>query len=289
MIGRTPGHIVAHRPLRGGAITNFDVTQRMIRLLLQRLNVHRLTRPRVLICVPSGITPVEQRAVNEAAKRAGAANCYLIEQPVAAAVGAGLPISEARGSMVVDVGGGTSEVAVMALGGVVALEAEKRGSFDIDSAIQRYVKKNHSLSIGERTAEDIKVYLGCAEAVKPELRASVRGRNHLSGLPHSIELGSDEISAVINEQVAGIVNVVTRCLSRLTPDLSQDLATHGINLVGGGSMLRGFDQRVANSTGIPVRLVESPQEAVVRGAGWVLEHLEQLSGLLLNSRRAGTR
>jgi len=197
MIGRTPGYIVAVRPLRGGAITDFEITQRMIRLLFQRAGINRLYRARVLICVPSAITHVEQRAVLEAARRAGAAQTFLIEQPMAAAIGAGLPIHEPMGNMVIDVGGGTTEVAVISLGGVVALEALRVGSFDIDSAIQGYVRREYGIAIGERTAEEIKLAIGSAWALDDDFKAEVRGRDLMSGLPKTIVLVPEEVRGAI--------------------------------------------------------------------------------------------
>src|ERR687894_24394 len=201
MIGRTPGYIVAVRPLRGGAITDFEITERMIRLLLQRVGVSRFTRPKVVICVPSAITEVERRAVTDAARRAGAADAQLIEQPMAAAIGADLPIDEPIGNMVVDIGGGTTETAVISLGGVVALRAIRVGSFDIDSAIQNYVKREYGIAIGERTAEEIKMAIGSADPVIGEMHAEVRGRDLMSGLPKTVVLSRDEVRAPIDEPV----------------------------------------------------------------------------------------
>jgi rod shape-determining protein MreB len=202
MIGRTPGYIVAVRPLRGGAITDFDITQRMIRLLLQRVGVNRFNRPRVVICVPSAITEVERRAVTEAARRAGAADAQLIEQPMAAAIGAGLPINEPVGNMVIDVGGGTSETALISLGGIVALQAVRVGSFDIDAAIQTYVRREYGIAVGERTAEEIKVAIGSAYPTLDEFKAEVRGRDLMSGLPKTVILSPEETREAIDEQVA---------------------------------------------------------------------------------------
>ena len=207
MIGRTPGYIVAVRPLRQGAITDFDITQRMIRLLLQRAGISRFNRPRVLICVPSAITEVERRAVEEAARRAGAAGAYLIEQPMAAAIGAGLPIHEPLGNMVVDVGGGTTEVAVISLGGIVALQAIRVGSFDIDAQIQTFVRREYGIAIGERTAEEIKVAIGSAYPSGDELKAEVRGRDLMSGLPKTVILSPEEVREAIDEQVSAIVDL----------------------------------------------------------------------------------
>lgn len=281
MIGRTPGYIVAVRPLRQGAITDFDITQRMIRLLLQRVGVSRFTRPRVLICVPSAITEVEQRAVLEAARRAGAASTYLIEQPMAAAIGAGLPIHEPLGNMVVDVGGGTSEVAVISLGGTVALEAVRVGSFDIDAAIQTFVRREYGIAIGERTAEEIKMAIGSAHVTENEYKAEVRGRDLMSGLPKTVVLAPEEVRKAIDEQVTAICDAVVRCLAQSPPELAQDLISEGIHLVGGGAMLRGLDLRIAREAQIPVNLVEAPLEAVVLGAGRCLESFDSLKSLFM--------
>ncbi len=274
MIGRTPSYIVAVRPLRKGAITDFDVTQRMIRLLLQRVGVSRFNRPRVVICVPSAITAVERRAVTEAARRAGAADARLIEQPVAAAIGADLPISEPIGNMVVDIGGGTSETALISLGGVVALEAVRVGSFDIDAAIQAHVRREWGIAIGERTAEEIKMVIGSAAVTEDEMSAEVRGRELMSGLPKTVVLTPEEIRTAIAEPVGAMVDSVVSCIAQAPPDLAQDLIVEGIHLVGGGGMLRGMDVRLAAETAVPVRLVESPLEAVVLGAGSCIESFE---------------
>jgi rod shape-determining protein MreB and related proteins len=281
MIGRTPGYIVAVRPLRKGAITDFEITQRMIRLLLERAGVSRFNRPRVLICVPSAITEVERRAVEEAARGAGANGAYLIEQPMAAAIGAGLPINEPLGNMVIDVGGGTSETAVISLGGVVALEAIRVGSFDIDNSIQTYVRREYGIAVGERTAEEIKVAIGSAGPTEHEVKAEVRGRDLMTGLPKTVILSPDEVRLAIEEQTGAIVDSVIRCLSAAPPELSQDLITQGVHLVGGGGMLRGLDRRLAEETALPVHLVDAPLECVVLGAGRCLEEFDALRELFM--------
>ena len=281
MIGRTPGYIVAVRPLRKGAITDFEITQRMIRLLLKRAGVSRMNRPRVLICVPSAITEVERRAVEEAARRAGAAETYLIGQPMAAALGAGLPIHEPLGNMVVDVGGGTSETAVISLGGVVALRAIRVGSFDIDAALQAWVRREYGIAIGERTAEEIKVAIGTAYPVDNTAKAEVRGRDLMTGLPKNVILSPDEVRTAIDEQVTAIVDSVVQCLGQAPPELAQDLIVQGIHLVGGGGMLRGLDRRLSEETAIPVQLVNAPLECVVLGAGKCLEAFDSLMDLFM--------
>jgi rod shape-determining protein MreB len=281
MIGRTPGYIVAVRPLRKGAITDYNITQRMIRLLLQRARVNRLNRARILICVPSAITAVEQRAVLDAARRAGAAATYLIEQPMAAAIGSALPIHEPIGNMIVDIGGGTTEVAVISLGGIVALEAVRVGSFDIDAAIQTFVRRTHGVAIGERTAEDVKLAIGSAYAVADEYRAEVRGRDLTTGLPKTVILSPEEVRDAIQEPVNSMCDAVVRCLAQAPPELAQDLIFHGIHLVGGGAMLRGLDQRIARDTDLPVHLVPAPLETVVLGAGRCLESFDTLKTMFL--------
>jgi rod shape-determining protein MreB len=285
MIGRTPGYIVAVRPLRGGAITDFDITQRMIRLLLQRVGVNRFNRPRVVICVPSAITEVERRAVTEAARRAGAADAQLIEQPMAAAIGAGLPINEPVGSMVIDVGGGTSETALISLGGIVALQAVRVGSFDIDAAVQTYVRREYGIAVGERTAEEIKVAIGSAYPTLDEFKAEVRGRDLMSGLPKTVILSPEEVRHAIDEQVTAIVDSVIACLGQAPAELAQDLIVRGMYLVGGGGMLRGLDLRVAEETEIPVHLVDAPLECVVIGAGRVIENYDRLKSMFMGARR----
>ena len=285
MIGRTPGYIVAARPLRKGAITDFDITQRMIRLLLERAGMPRFNRPRVLICVPSAITEVERRAVKDAARRAGAVETYLLEQPMAAAIGANLPIHEPLGNMVVDIGGGTSETAVISLGGIVALQAIRVGSFDIDESIQRYVRREYGIAIGERTAEEIKIAIGSAFPTDDEVKAEVRGRDMMTGLPKTVILSPDEVRDAIGEQVGAIVDSVVKCLGEAPPELAQDLILEGIHLVGGGGCLRGLDRRLAEETGLPVHLVDLPLESVVLGAGKCVESYDELHHLFMESNR----
>jgi len=284
MIGRTPSYIVAVRPLRKGAITDFEVTQRMIRLLMQRVGVSRFNRPRVVICVPSAITAVEKRAVTEAARRAGAAEAYLLEQPMAAAIGAGLPIHEPLGNLVVDIGGGTSEVALISLGGVVALEAVRVGSFDIDAAIQTYVRREYGIAIGERTAEEIKVTIGSAWPTEDEYAAEVRGRELMSGLPKTVVLTAAEVREAIDEPVSAMADALVTCLGRAPAELAQDLISQGIHLVGGGALLRGLDARLAHDSSVPVQLVDAPLECVVLGAGHCIESYDQLKVMFMDER-----
>ncbi|HEX4902732.1 MAG TPA: rod shape-determining protein [Acidimicrobiales bacterium] len=284
MIGRTPSYIIAVRPLRQGAITDFDITQRMIRLILQRAGVNRFNRPRVVICVPSAITEVERRAVTEAARRAGAADAQLLEQPMAAAIGAELPIHEPVANMVIDVGGGTSETALISLGGIVALQAVRVGSFDIDSAIQSYVRREYGIAIGERTAEEIKIAIGSAWPVDDEVRAEVRGRDLMSGLPKTVILSKPEVRESIAEPVTAIVDSVIACLGHAPPELADDLITTGMQLVGGGGMLQGLDRRIAVETEIPVQLVQQPLESVVLGAGRCVEAYDDLKVMFMGGR-----
>jgi len=285
MIGRTPAYIVAVRPLRGGAITDFDITQRMIRLLLKRSGVSRWNRPRVLICVPSAITEVERRAVEEAARRAGAAGAFLIEQPMAAAIGAGLPIHEPLGNMIVDVGGGTTETAVISLGGIVALQAIRVGSFDIDASIQAFVRREYGIAIGERTAEEIKITIGSAYPTEDEIKVEVRGRDLMTGLPKTVVLSPEEVRDAIEEQVGAIVDSVIKCLGEAPPELAQDLIAQGIHLVGGGGLLRGLDRRLQEETAIPVHLVDAPLECVVLGDGRCLEAFDSLKVMFMGADR----
>ena len=285
MIGRTPSYIVAVRPLRKGAITDFEVTQEMIRLLLKRVGVSRFNRPRVVICVPSAITAVERRAVIEATKRAGAADAHLLDQPMAAAIGAGLPINEPIANMVVDIGGGTSETALVSLGGVVALEAVRVGSFDIDAAVVTYIRREYGIAIGEQTAEEIKIAIGSAEWTEDEVCAEVRGRDLMLGLPRTLILTPEEVRAAISEPVSAMVDSVVSCLGEAPPELAQDLISQGIHMVGGGALLKGLDVRLANATGVPVQLVMQPLEAVFLGAGRIVDKYESLKPIFLDGRR----
>lgn len=285
MIGRTPSYIVAVRPLRQGAITDFEVTQEMIRLLLKRVGVNRFNRPRVVICVPSAITAVEKRAVTEAARKAGATEAQLIEQPMAAAIGAGLRINEPMANMVVDIGGGTSETALISLGGIVALQAVRVGSFDIDAAIITYIRRQYGIAIGEQTAEEIKILIGSAYPTPDEVRAEVRGRELMSGLPKTVVLSAVEVRDAIAEPVNTMVDSVLSCVAEAPPELAQDLIERGIHLVGGGAMLKGLDLRLAEETEVPVRLVRQPLESVVLGAGRVIESYEELRDMFMEARR----
>jgi rod shape-determining protein MreB and related proteins len=282
MIGRTPGHIVAVRPLRHGAITDFEVTERMIRLVLQRVGISRFNRPRVLICVSSAITAVERRAVKEAARRAGASESNLIDQPMAAAIGSGLPIDQPVGSMVVDVGGGTTESALISLGGVVVSDAARVGSFDLDAAIQQHVRRQHGIVIGEQTAEQIKLSIGTAWPQPEELVAEVRGRELTSGVVRTVTVSAEEIRRAVDEAVSTMIDSVVRCLGSAPPELAQDLIVRGIHLVGGGGMLDGLTERLAADTNVPVHLVANPLEAVVLGAGQCVEAYDDVRSMFMD-------
>jgi rod shape-determining protein MreB and related proteins len=279
MIGRTPGYIVAERPLRGGAITDFEVTERMLSVLLRRVGVGRLNRPKVLICVPSAITAVERRAVKEAARRAGASASFLIEQPMAAAIGAGLSIHEPVGNMVVDVGGGTAEMAVISLGGVVAVQALRCGGFDFDASIQNYVRHEYGVAVGERTAEAVKLAIGSASPHDNEQQAEIRGREVATGRPKTVVLSPLEVRGALEDNVASIVAAAAECLGEAPPELAQDIIFEGVHLTGGGALLRGMTQRLADATAVPVHLVDTPLECVVQGAGVCLESFDRLKRL----------
>ncbi|HEX2052277.1 MAG TPA: rod shape-determining protein [Actinomycetota bacterium] len=283
MIGRTPGYIVAERPLRRGAISDFEITERYIRLLLQKVGVRRMARTRVLIAIPSAITGVERRAVRDAAIAAGARSAYLIEEPVAAAIGAGLPIQEPTGNFIVDIGGGTSEVGVLALGGVVVNKSVRVGGFDIDDAIGHYIRKEYAIVVGERTAEQIKIAIGSAFPLAVEEKAEIKGRDLATGMPKTLQITSEEIRQAIAEPVSQILEAIVAALSETPPELSQDILTRGIALTGGSGMLRGLDMRIAEECDVPVHLTDRPLECVVFGAGKCLETFSLVRDLFASS------
>src|SRR5213594_820447 len=290
MIGRTPGHILAIRPLKDGVIADFDVTEKMLRYFIQK--VHRsgvLAKPRVVICVPSGITGVEQRAVEEAAIAAGARAAYIIEEPMAAAIGAGLPVHEPAGNMVVDIGGGTTEVAVISLGGIVTALSIRIGGDELDEAIIAYIKKEYSLALGERTAEEIKMAIGSAFPLPDEPNAEIRGRDLVTGLPKTIIVSSEEIRRAIEEPVNAIVDAVKSTLDRTPPELAADIMDKGIVLTGGGALLKGLDERLKHETGMPVHLTENPLSCVAIGSGKCLEEFEVLQRVLVSPSRRWER
>ncbi len=287
MIGRTPGHIIATRPLRDGVIADFDVCEKMLRYFIQRVHSRRWAKPRMVICVPSGITGVEQRAVQEAAEYAGARKpAYIIEEPMAAAIGAGLPVHEPAGNMIVDIGGGTTEVAVISLGGIVASESIRIGGDELDEAIISFVKREYSLALGERTSEEIKVALGSAYPLEKELYAEIRGRDLISGLPKTIVVSTNEIREAVEEPVAQIVDAVKVTLDKTPPELAADIMERGIVITGGGSLLHGLDARLASETGMSIVLAHSPLDSVVIGSGQCLEEFEALKQVLISSQSA---
>ena len=279
MIGRTPAHIQAVRPLKDGVIADFDMCQEMLRFFVARVHQRRWTKPRMVIAVPSGITGVEQRAVQEAAESAGARRpTHIIEEPMAAAIGTGMKVWEPTGNMVVDIGGGTTEVAVISLGGIVSSESIRVGGDEFDDAIVQFVKKEHSLLIGERTAEEIKIVLGSAYPLPREARAEIRGRDLVSGLPRVVSVTTEDIREGLEEAVVAICDAVRGTLDRTPPELAADIMESGITLAGGGALLRNLDQRMSNETGMPITVALDPLHAVVRGCGYVLENLDQLTG-----------
>ena len=287
MIGRTPAYIVAVRPLRRGAITDFDITQRMIKLILKRVGVTRFAKPRVLVCVPSAITEVERRAVEEAATSAGARSVTLIEEPMAAAIGAGLPIHEPVGNLIVDVGGGTSEMAVVSMGGLVTKRAIRVGGFDLDASVQSHIRKEYGLAVGEKTAEQLKIAIGSAYPTADARTAQIRGREVSTGMPKVVELHEEEIREALSENVRAIVEATRACLSESPPELAHDVLERGIFLTGGGGLLRGLDARLAQECEVPVNLTEQPLETVVMGAGRLLDYLPDLQTSFFMSANTG--
>jgi len=280
MIGRTPGHIQAIRPLKDGVIADFDICEKMLRYFIQRVHPRRWSRPRMVICVPSGITGVEQRAVQEAAESAGARKpAHIIEEPMAAAIGAGLPVHEPAGNMIVDIGGGTTEVAVISLGGIVASESIRIAGDELDESIVNYVKKEYSLALGERTAEEIKIALGSACPLQDELFAEVRGRDLVTGLPKTIVVSTREIREAIEEPVSAIVDAVKVTLDKTPPELAADIMTRGIVITGGGAMLLGLRERLSVETGMPIVVADNPLFSVVHGSGMYLENFKVLRGM----------
>jgi len=286
MIGRTPGNIVAIRPLKDGVIADFDVTERMLRYFIQK--VHRrsyMAKPRLVVAVPSGITGVEQSAVKEAGHQAGARRVYIIEEPMAAAIGAGLPIHEPTGNMVVDIGGGTTEVAVISLGGIVTSQSIRVGGDELDQAIITFGKKEYSLMLGERTAEEIKMALGSAFPSEDEPHAEIRGRDLVSGLPKTVVISAAEVRKAIEEPVNLIVDAVKNTLDKCPPELAGDVMDRGIALTGGGALLRGLESRIREETGMPVQVADNPLDSVVLGTGKCVEDFETLRQVLVPDTR----
>ncbi|MEY3100935.1 MAG: hypothetical protein RLZZ07_341 [Actinomycetota bacterium] len=286
MIGRTPGNIVAIRPLKDGVISDFDTTERMLRYFIQKVHKRRhFAKPRLVVCVPSGITGVEQRAVKDAGYAAGARKVYIIEEPMAAAIGAGLPIHEPTGNMVVDIGGGTTEIAVISLGGIVTVQSIRVGGDELDQAIITWIKREYSLLLGERTAEEIKMAIGSAFPAVGEPDAEIRGRDLVTGLPKTILVTAEEIRKAIDEPVSRIVEAVKTTLDSCPPELSGDIMDRGIVLTGGGALLHGLDERLRHETGIAVHIAENPLNAVVMGTGRCIEEFEALEKVLISEPR----
>ena len=286
MIGRTPGNIVAIRPMADGVIADFDVTQTMLRYFIAKASQRRsLFRPRVVVCVPSGVTEVEKRAVIDATLQAGAREAFLIEEPMAAAIGSGLPVHEPTGNMIVDIGGGTTEVAVISLGGIVTHRSIRVAGDEMDEAIINYVKRNYNMLIGERTAEEVKIEVGSAFPYEGEGSIEIRGRDLVTGLPKTLVISAEEVREALREPIQAIVEAIKVTLERTPPELAADIMDRGIVLAGGGALLRGLDRLVSEETGMPVMLADEPLLCVARGTGRVLEEIETLSRLLVSPRK----
>ncbi|MFO7831107.1 MAG: rod shape-determining protein [Desulfuromonadaceae bacterium] len=284
MLGRTPGSIVAIRPMKDGVIADFDITEEMLRYFIQKVhNRKALVRPRIVICVPSGITQVEKRAVKESAESAGAREVYLVEEPMAAAIGAGLPITEANGNMIVDIGGGTTEVAIISLAGIVYAQSVRVGGDKLDEAITQHLKRQYNMLIGERTAEQIKIDIGSAMECEEELTMDVKGRDMVTGIPRTLNIGSAEIRDAMAETVNAIVEAVRVALERTPPELAADIVDKGIVLAGGGAMLRNIDELLRKETGLPVVIADEPLSSVVLGSGKILDELELLRRVAISS------
>ncbi len=287
VIGRTPGSIVAIRPLQDGVIADFDVTASMLQIFIRKVFAGKFfAKPRVIICIPSGVTPVERRAVKEATLKAGAKHVYIIEEPMAAAIGANLPVAEATGNMVVDIGGGTTEVAVISLGGIVAAKSARIGGDMFDSCIISYIKKRYNVLIGERTAEDLKIEIGSAYPYEGEESVEIKGRNLMDGLPKNVVVSSEEIREALREPLETIIDVVKTTLEKTPPELSADIIDHGITLTGGGALLRGLDALINKETGIPVYIADNPLDCVALGTGMVLDGAPNFKQVLSEDERA---
>ncbi|HYE09004.1 MAG TPA: rod shape-determining protein [Patescibacteria group bacterium] len=286
MLGRTPGNIVAIRPLREGVISDYDITEKMLRYFIDKaIGRRRIFKPRMVVCVPSGVTEVEKRAVIDAANNAGARTTRLIEEPIAAAIGAGLDISKASGNMVIDIGGGTTDIAVISLGGIVVSTSIKVAGDKFDEAIVRYMRKKHNIMVGERTAEELKINVGTAFPRDEQLKVEVRGRNLISGLPKTIEVNSDEMLEALSEPVSAIADAVHSVLERTPPELSADISDRGIVMTGGGSLLNGLDKLISKRTGIPVYVAQDAISCVAIGTGKALEHIDMLEDADINANR----
>jgi len=274
MLGRTPGNIVAIRPMKAGVIADFEITEAMLRYFIKKIhNRRKMVRPRIIIAVPSDITEVEKRAVKDSARHAGAREVFLIEEPMAAAIGVGLPVQDPAGNMIVDIGGGTTEVALISLAGIVFSRTVRVGGDEMDECIVQYMKRVYNLMIGERTAEEIKMTMGSAYAVDEETSIEVKGRDLVAGLPKTLTITSEEIREALQEPVSSIVDAIRITLERCPPELSSDLVDRGMVLAGGGALLRGFDKLIAEQTGLPVHIADDPLSAVAEGTGVVLGEL----------------
>lgn len=282
VIGRTPGSIVTVRPLKDGVIADFDITTSMLQEFIRKaIGKSFFTRARVVICIPSGVTAVERRAVRDATEQAGAKRVAIIEEPMAAAIGAGLPVAEPTGSMVVDIGGGTSEVAVISLGGIVAAKSVRVGGDEFDGAIINFIKKKYNLLIGERTAEDIKIAIGSACPLEDgELSMEIKGRNLLNGLPENITITSDQIRTALEDPLALVLEAIRVTLERTPPELAADIIDQGITLTGGGALLKNLDKLISQETGMPVQIAENPLDCVANGTGMVLDNIDRLTDVL---------
>jgi rod shape-determining protein MreB and related proteins len=281
MMGRTPGRIKTIRPLKDGVIADFEVCEKMLRFFIQKVHASRWSKPRMVICVPSGITGVEQRAVQDAAEYAGARKpVHIIEEPMAAAIGADLPVHEPSGNMVVDIGGGTTEVAVISLGGIVTAQSVRVAGDELDDAVMQFVKKEFSLAIGDRTAEEIKMHMGSAWPLDDELTADIRGRDMISGLPRTVPLTTEQVREALAEPVSAIIDAVKTTLDKTPPELAADIMQQGITLTGGGALLAGLDQRLAHETGMPIKIAREPLFSVVIGSGRALENIDAMRGLM---------
>jgi rod shape-determining protein MreB len=281
MMGRTPNHIKAIRPLKDGVIADFEVCEKMLRYFIQKVAGSKWSKPRMVICVPSGITGVEQRAVQDAAEYAGARKpVHIIEEPMAAAIGADMPVHEPSGNMIVDIGGGTTEVAVISLGGIVTAQSIRVAGDELDDAVLQYVKKEFSLAIGDRTAEEIKIQMGSAWPMEEELTADIRGRDLISGLPRTVEITTEQIREALAEPISAIVDAVKTTLDKTPPELAADIMEDGITITGGGALLGGLDQRLLHETGMPIRIADEPLYSVVIGSGRALENIDAMRGLM---------
>ena len=281
MMGRTPNHIKAIRPLKDGVIADFEVCEKMLRYFIQKVHASKWSKPRMVICVPSGITGVEQRAVQDAAEYAGARKpVHIIEEPMAAAIGADMPVHEPSGNMIVDIGGGTTEVAVISLGGIVTAQSVRVAGDELDEAVLQYVKKEFSLAIGDRTAEEIKIQMGSAWPMEEELTADIRGRDLISGLPRTIQITTEHVREAVAEPISAIVDAVKTTLDKTPPELAADIMEDGITITGGGALLGGLDERLMHETGMPIRIADEPLYSVVIGSGRALENIDAMRGLM---------